>query len=47
MLNTNPHPLAHLRAIAAPSNMPAFSQAFSCKDGDAMVRTAAIRCQIW
>jgi putative endopeptidase len=29
MLNTNPHPLAHLRAIAAPSNMPAFSQAFS------------------
>ena len=47
MLNTNPHPLARLRAIAAPSNMPAFSQAFSCKDGDAMVRTAAIRCQIW
>jgi putative endopeptidase len=47
MLNTNPHPLGHLRAIAAPSNMPAFSQAFGCKEGDAMVRAAAMRCQIW
>jgi putative endopeptidase len=47
MLNTNPHPLGRLRAIAAPSNMPAFSQAFGCKEGDALVRTAAIRCQIW
>jgi putative endopeptidase len=47
MLNTNPHPLARLRAIAAPSNMPAFFQAFGCKEGDALVRPAAIRCQIW
>jgi len=47
MLNTNPHPLARLRAIAAPSNMQAFSQAFGCKEGDALVRPAAIRCQIW
>jgi predicted metalloendopeptidase len=47
MLNTNPHPLGHLRAIAAPSNMPAFSQAFGCKEGDALVRAAAMRCQIW
>jgi putative endopeptidase len=47
MLNTNPHPLGHLRAIAAPSNMPAFSQAFGCKEGDALVRAAALRCQIW
>jgi putative endopeptidase len=47
MLNTNPHPLARLRAIAAPSNMPAFSQAFGCKDGDAMVRAGEMRCQIW
>jgi putative endopeptidase len=47
MLNTNPHPLGHLRAIAAPSNMPAFSQAFGCKEGDAMVRAAGMRCQIW
>ena len=47
LLNTDPHPLSRLRAIAAPSNMPAFSQAFSCKDGDAMVRPTAMRCQIW
>jgi putative endopeptidase len=47
MLNTNPHPLARLRAIAAPSNMPAFSQAFGCKDGDAMVRAGEMSCQIW
>ena len=47
MVNTNPHPLARLRAIASPSNMPAFAQAFSCKEGDPMVRPSAIRCQIW
>ncbi|HUK32193.1 MAG TPA: M13 family metallopeptidase, partial [Candidatus Acidoferrum sp.] len=47
MVNTNPHPLARFRAIAAPSNMPEFAHAFDCKAGDAMVRPAAIRCQIW
>jgi len=47
MLNTNPHPLGRLRAIAAPSNMQAFSRAFGCKEGDALVRPPAIRCQIW
>jgi putative endopeptidase len=47
MVNTNPHPLGRFRAIAAPSNMLAFAQAFDCKEGDAMVRPSAIRCQIW
>ena len=47
MVNTNPHPLARYRAIAAPSNMPAFAQAFGCNEGDAMARPSAIRCQIW
>jgi len=47
MVNTNPHPLARFRAIAAPSNMPEFARAFDCKEGDAMARPAAIRCQIW
>ncbi|HEY6273409.1 MAG TPA: M13 family metallopeptidase [Terriglobales bacterium] len=47
MVNVNPHPLDRFRAIAAPSNMPAFAKAFDCKEGDAMVRPAAIRCQIW
>ena len=47
MVNTNPHPLARFRAIAAPSNMPEFARAFDCKEGDAMERPPAIRCQIW
>lgn len=47
MANLNPHALDPLRAIAAPSNMPAFAKAFACKEGDAMVRPASLRCQIW
>jgi putative endopeptidase len=47
MVNTNPHPLARFRAIAAPSNMEEFARAFDCKAGDTMVRPPAIRCQIW
>lgn len=47
MVNTNPHPLARFRAIAAPSNMPEFARAFDCKEGSAMARPSAIRCQIW
>ncbi|HXJ91721.1 MAG TPA: M13 family metallopeptidase [Terriglobia bacterium] len=44
---TDPHPLARFRAIAPPSNLPAFAQAFDCKSGDAMVRPSDIKCQIW
>jgi putative endopeptidase len=44
-VNTNPHPLHNFRAIGAPSNMPAFQQAFGCKAGDPMVRDD--RCVIW
>jgi putative endopeptidase len=47
IVNTNPHPLGRFRAIAAPSNMPQFFRAFDCKEGDAMGRPPAIRCQIW
>ena len=47
MLNTNPHAPESLRAIAAPSNMDAFAQAFSCKPGDAMVRAADKKVVIW
>jgi putative endopeptidase len=47
MVNTNPHALDRFRAIAAPSNMPTFAQAFDCQEGDAMVRPASVRCQIW
>src|SRR3546814_12765379 len=37
-LNTDPHAPAKFRAIGAPSNMPAFAEAFGCKAGDPMVR---------
>lgn len=47
MVNLNPHALDRLRSIAAPSNIPAFAKAFTCKEGDAMVRPANLRCQIW
>jgi putative endopeptidase len=45
MVNTDPHPMHSFRAIAAPSNIPAFQQAFGCKAGDPMVREE--RCTIW
>ena len=46
-LNTDPHAPASLRAIGAPSNMPAFAQAFQCKAGDAMVRGGDKQVVIW
>ena len=46
-LNTDPHAPASLRAIGAPSNMPAFASAFQCKPGDAMVRPADKQVKIW
>ena len=46
-LNTDPHSPAQFRAIGAPSNMPAFAQAFQCKAGDAMVRPDDARMEIW
>jgi putative endopeptidase len=45
IVNVDPHPLDRFRAVAAPSNLPAFAEAFSCKPGDPMVRPE--RCQIW
>ncbi len=44
-VNTDPHPLDNFRAIAAPSNLEPFQQAFGCKAGDPMVREE--RCVIW
>jgi putative endopeptidase len=46
-LNTDPHAPAKFRAIGAPSNMPAFAQAFQCKSGDAMVRSESSQVKIW
>ncbi|GLQ49689.1 M13 family metallopeptidase [Dyella flava] len=46
-LNIDPHAPASLRAIAAPSNMPAFADAFQCKPTDPMVRSGDKQVKIW
>ncbi|GLQ46871.1 peptidase [Dyella lipolytica] len=46
-LNTDPHAPASLRAIGAPSNMPAFAEAFQCKPTDPMVRAGDKQVKIW
>ncbi|HEV2489728.1 MAG TPA: M13 family metallopeptidase [Candidatus Acidoferrales bacterium] len=47
LVKTNPHPLDRFRAVAPPSNMDAFQQAFACKAGDTMVRSGDQVCRIW
>ena len=44
---TDEHALAQFRATGAPSNLPAFAAAFSCKAGDAMVRSGDQQVVIW
>ncbi|RDZ29750.1 peptidase [Lysobacter silvisoli] len=46
-LSTDPHAPANFRAIGAPSNLPAFAAAFSCKPGQPMVRDADKQVVIW
>lgn len=46
-LTTDPHAPANFRAIGAPSNMPAFAAAFSCKPGQPMVREGDKQVVIW
>ncbi|MGH8242389.1 MAG: M13 family metallopeptidase [Steroidobacteraceae bacterium] len=47
MVQGDPHPVAKFRVNGPLSNLPAFSTAFSCKAGDAMVRPNAERCEVW
>jgi putative endopeptidase len=47
LVAANPHAPAQFRAIGAPSNMPAFAQAFQCKAGDKMVRSGDKQVKIW
>jgi len=47
MVQGDPHPIAKYRVIGPVSNMPEFAQAFGCKVGDAMVRDANVRCEVW
>lgn len=46
-LNTDPHPIAKWRAIGTLQNVPEFHKAFSCKQGDFMVRPAEKQCKLW
>ena len=41
------HAPVNIRAVAAPSNLPAFGTAFGCKPGDAMIRSSADLVVIW
>ena len=41
------HAPVNIRAVAAPSNLPAFGAAFGCKPGDAMMRGSADLVVIW
>jgi putative endopeptidase len=45
LLLMNPHPLDKYRVNNVVSNMPEFSQAFSCHKGQPMVRQNA--CRVW
>jgi putative endopeptidase len=46
-LATDSHAPANFRAIGAPSNLPAFAEAFNCKSGDPMVREGDDQIVIW
>ncbi len=46
-ITTDEHAPAAFRAIGAPSNLPAFAAAFSCKPGQPMVRAADKQVVIW
>jgi len=47
LVASNPHAPSDLRAIGAPSNLPAFAAAFSCKPGQPMVRDGDKQVVIW
>lgn len=47
MIQGDPHPVAKYRVIGPLSNLPEFAAAFSCKEGAAMVRSKADRCEVW
>jgi endothelin-converting enzyme/putative endopeptidase len=47
MVQSDPHPTGQYRVSGPLSNMPEFQRAFGCKEGAAMVRPAAKRCEVW
>jgi len=47
LVSSNEHPPAKWRVNGPLSNMPEFKAAWGCKDGDPMVRPAALQPKIW
>ncbi|GAA3963491.1 M13 family metallopeptidase [Hymenobacter antarcticus] len=47
LIQTDPHSPGQYRTIGPLQNMPEFHKAFSCKEGDKMVRSSADRAKIW
>jgi putative endopeptidase len=47
LVASDPHSPPHVRAGAAPRNVPAFGQAFACKTGDAMLHEGGKMVVIW
>src|SRR5690606_15512408 len=46
-ITVGPHSPGMFRAIGPQSNLPAFAEAFGCKEGDKMVRSGEDRVVIW
>jgi putative endopeptidase len=46
-LTVGPHSPGAFRAIGPAQNLPAFAEAYGCKEGDAMVRSGDARVVIW
>lgn len=46
-VRTDPHSPPRYRVDGPLSNMPEFARAFSCRPGDAMVRSEDRRCSVW
>ncbi len=47
LVQTDPHSPGQFRTIGPLQNFPAFHKAFSCQDGDKMVRPTTARAKIW
>ena len=47
LVQTDPHSPGQFRTIGPLQNFPEFHKAFSCKDGDKMVRPTTARAKIW